>query len=150
MKPYFVLLLILVGSSAAFGRNDFWMASRYSVSLRFGAAGLGKMNAPTPKSLATPEFPAEMIQARLEGDVTVDYTVAVDGRVFEIVVVSASTEPFKKAAVSSVQTWIFASAIALPGGKPVPARMRCKILFRTSEEEDGNLAPDPAGKGGRN
>jgi TonB family protein len=149
MKHFLVLVLMAASSVSVLARNDFWIGNRYSVSLSFGAADLGKKNAPTPKSVPLPEYPAEMIRASIIGEVTLDYTVAADGRVSEVTVVKASREEFQKAAFAAARTWFFNPAVDLASSKPAPDRMRCKVRFSMTEEEEPNQAPEPTAPSGR-
>ena len=87
MKRVLLLLLVLALPVVGFARNDFWLGNRYSVALSFGASDLGKKNSPTPKTIALPEYPGEMIWISIGGEVTFDYTVTLDGRVTDLVVV---------------------------------------------------------------
>jgi len=134
MKSYLLLAVMLASSITSIARNDFWIGNRYSVSLSFGAAELGKKNAPTPKSVPLPEYPAEMIRAAVGGEVTFDYTVAPDGRVLEVTIVEASAEEFQRSISAVALAWVFNPAIDLSSGRPVTARMRCKVRFTITEE----------------
>jgi TonB family protein len=149
MKHFLLLILLAVCSASVFARNDIWLSRRYSVSLTFGADELGKKDAPTPKTVPVPEYPAEMIRAAIGGEVTLDYTVATDGHISDITVVKTSDEEFKKSVSAVARAWIFSPAIDLASGKPVSARMRCKVRFAFAEEEEPNQSLQPTAPSGR-
>lgn len=143
MKHSLLLMMVVASCVTALARNDFWLGNRYSISLSFGASDLGKKNAPTPKSVPLPEYPAQMIRAKLGGEVTVDYTVAMDGRVSDVTVVKTSGEEFQEAVTAVARTWVFNPAIDLASSKPVSARMRGKVRFTITEEEEPNQSLEP-------
>jgi TonB family protein len=149
MKHAILLSIVILTAVAGFARNDFWIGCRYSVSLTFGADDLGKKNAPTPKVTPPPEYPSGMIQPRIEGEVTVDYTVDLAGRLSDVTIVKASAEEFRKSVSAVVSTWAFNPAIDTTTGKPVPARMRCKIRFSIVEEAEPNQSLQPTAPSGR-
>ncbi len=144
MKHSLLLILMVASSVTALARNDFWLGNRYSIALSFGAADLGKKNAPFPQSVPLPEYPAQMIRAKLVGEVTVDYTVAADGRVSDVTVVKTSGEEFQKAVAAVVRTWVFNPAIDLASSQPVSARMRCKVRFTIAEDKEPDQSPEPS------
>jgi TonB family protein len=144
LRPLFLLLLVPL---AAHAMNDFWLGCRYSVILNFGAADLGKKNAPQPISVPSPPFPADLMVARVPGQVVVDFTVGVDGRISEAKIVSASAHELGAATLPAVSSWTFKPAVALKDSAPVSARMRCKIQFLIEEEEGPNQMPEPTPDG---
>jgi TonB family protein len=141
MKSYWLAFLVITLPTISSARNDFWLGFRYSVSISFGAADLGKKNAPYPKSTPLPEYPSEMINAAVGGEVLLDYTVNPDGTVSALAVVGASAEEFRMSAMDAVRAWRFNPAIDWASGKPTSARMRCKVLFVNTEAERLDPAP---------
>ena len=150
MKHCWLFLLALALPTVGSARNDFWLGSRYSVALSFGAANLEKTNAPTPKVMPFPEYPAEMIRAGILGEVIFDYTVTSEGRISELVIVKASANEFKTSVSAVAQTWRFNPAIDLASNQPVSVRMRCKVRFFITDEEEppSKLQPSAPGSQG--
>ena len=79
-----------------------------------------------------------MIQPRIEGEVTADYSVDSAGRISDVTIVKASAEEFRKSVLAVVHTWTFNPASDANTGKTVSARMRCKFRFSIIEEAEPN------------
>lgn len=80
--------------------------------------------APTLLSSPPPRYPVMALRRRLEGDVTVAFTVRADGSVGDARVLSASTpEVFDEAALAAVARWRFAPGVA-------PQDVRRVLQFR--------------------
>ena len=125
-----ILLLVALAVSPCFARNDFWLGCDYAVSLRFSATDLGNINAPRPKKVAAPEFPADlMMNASVGGTVVLEYVVEASGAVTSLRVVESSAGPFEAAAKAAARDWSFEPAVDLKSGKPTVATMRCVIRF---------------------
>jgi len=140
---YRIALVFLVFASVIFARNDLWIGCRYSVAVSFNCTDLGKKNAPKPKTIPMPLYPADEMNGELKAEVVVDFTVRIDGTVSEIHVVSASGDDFRDASLSAVRSWTFNPAIDLQTGMPASARMRCAVQFTSVEKEKPNQPPEP-------
>ena len=142
MKTLLTLFALLCVHTAS-GVNDFWLGSRYTVSLAFGVAAIPHTNAPVPERIPGPGYPAEMVSAGLYGEVIVDFTVNVSGSVTEQSVVHSSAPEFERAVVEALQKWKFKPAVDFKTSTPLPMRMRCKVLFRFDDHDEPNKALEP-------
>ncbi len=88
--------------------------------------------APQAMSQMRPLYPAHARRRRIEGEVTVLFTVNTEGRVQEIEVLSGEpVDVFETAARRAVDHWRFRPA--LKDGVPVPVRVRQVIRFRMED-----------------
>lgn len=55
----------------------------------------------------SPNYPAELVRERIEGDVTVEFNIGVDGKVYEPEVVDSSDERFNKEVLDTIKYWRF-------------------------------------------
>lgn len=140
-------LLFLAFSSPIFAVNDFWIGCRYSVTVSFNGADLGKKNAPKPKAFPMPVFPAGQMTGELKEEVIVDFTVRVDGAVSEIQLIRAPSDDFRDSALFAIRSWTFQPAIDLRTGNPTSARMRCIVSFTAVEKEAPSEPTAPSGRG---
>ena len=79
---------------------------------------------------ASPNYPADLRGKKLEGVVTLTFTVDADGKVGESRVEKSSHPSFDKPALEALKKWKFEPA--LRGGKRVACRMRVPIRFKPS------------------
>jgi TonB family protein len=91
-----------------------------------------------------PEYPEAARQAKLEGQVTVEFVVEPDGHVSRASVTRTTDEQFNAAALAAVQHWVFAAALA--EGKPVASGMRVPVVFKLTQlhQKEAPLEPPPA------
>jgi len=117
--------------------GDFSLA--FTVADDGGAAGgaavfeLGDVDR-VPQALAQmrPLYPAHARRRRIEGDVTVLFTVTAEGRTGGVQVLSSTPEDvFTESAVRAVDRWRFTPA--MKGGQAVPVRVRQVIRFRMED-----------------
>ncbi len=94
--------------------------------LVFSADSLDKR--PVPISQIAPRYPTKLRFAKINGEATVDFVVAVDGTIQDVTVVSASHKEFGASVVLAVKQWMFQPGIH--GGKPVATTMRQTFPFR--------------------
>ena len=88
---------------------------------------------PVPTSPLLPNYPFEMKRKGISGEVFVDFTVGVDGRVHDAVIARASRGEFERAAVEAVSDWRFKPG--LKGGHAVSTRMRVPIFFNPNSHD---------------
>ncbi|MEQ1892295.1 MAG: energy transducer TonB [Planctomycetota bacterium] len=79
---------------------------------------------------ASPNYPADLRGKKLEGVVTLTFTVDADGKVGEPRVEKSTHPSFDKPALEALKKWKFEPA--LRGGKRVACRMRVPIRFKPS------------------
>ncbi len=73
-----------------------------------------------------PKYPVEAFNRHVEGDVTLEYVIDVDGKARDFRVLK-SIPPLDAAAVQAVQKWRFAPA--QKDGKPVPTVAQSPVSF---------------------
>jgi TonB family protein len=83
---------------------------------------------PVPISMARPQFPFEMRRKGVEGEVTVEFTIAVDGRVRGAKVVEATHKDFHRSALAAVESARFKPATKQ--GQAVAVRVRMPLYYR--------------------
>jgi TonB family protein len=88
-----------------------------------------------------PEYPASAAQAKLEGEVTIEFAVEVDGSVSRSGVTKSSDEQFNANALAAVQRWKFAPAI--DNGKPVASGMRVVVAFKLAQLSQKQVPVEP-------
>ncbi|HVT72482.1 MAG TPA: energy transducer TonB [Lacunisphaera sp.] len=74
-----------------------------------------------------PEYPFEMRRAGITGEVTVEFTINVDGSVSDVRVAKSSAREFEAPAVAAAAGWKFKPA--MKGNKPVPLRTTQVLKF---------------------
>lgn len=80
-----------------------------------------------------PQYPALALRKGIEGEVTVEFTVGVDGSVSDIEIVDASPHGvFDAAARRAIAGWAFRPAVR--DGKPVATRVRQTLDFSLPEK----------------
>lgn len=117
--------------------GDFGLA--FSVEPGAGAAdGIGVFELSDvdsiPQAIAQmrPMYPANARRRRIEGEVTVLFTVSTQGQTGDIRVLSSVPEEvFTAAALRAVEGWRFSPA--MKAGAPVPVRVRQLIRFKMEE-----------------
>lgn len=88
---------------------------------------------PQYRARAAPEYPFEARRAGLEGEVLVEFEVALSGRISAARVLKATHRIFEEPALRAVMKWRFA-----PGtkdGQPVAFRMAVPLHFRLEMDE---------------
>lgn len=111
-----------------------------------GAVDVSKLDRqPRVKSQARPVYPAELKQAGVAGDVTVEFIVASDGTVKNAFAVRSSQREFEAAAVEAVSQWVFEPG--QKGGRQVNTRMAVTLSFvpKKSEGEPGLMTVKETG-----
>lgn len=84
---------------------------------------------PRPTVQLPPHYPHSARQAGIEGQVEVEFTVTVDGRVVDVRILDARPpDLFNSAARAAVERWRFEPA--LRRGEAVPARVRIPLQFK--------------------
>ena len=78
-----------------------------------------------------PEYPEAARQAKLEGQVVVEFVVELDGHVLRASVRKSTDERFNAAALAAVQRWVFVPALA--EGKPVASGMQVPVVFKLEQ-----------------
>jgi TonB family protein len=87
---------------------------------------------PQPKTRVAPEYPKELMEAGITGEVLVEFVVDENGSVVEAFAASSSDQGFEAAAVAAVEKWKFNAG--LKGGRPVNTRLQQPIAFAISEK----------------
>lgn len=97
--------------------------------------GLGKSGKPkfdsnvVPTLRVPPVYPLRALRSGIEGVVTVEFTIAVDGSVKDTVIVeSTPPEIFDSAVLKAITKWKYAPDIV--NGKPVEKRARQDVKFK--------------------
>ncbi|MEO7701775.1 MAG: TonB family protein [Opitutus sp.] len=83
-----------------------------------------------------PEYPLAMRRSGLRGEVLIEFTVDIEGRVRDAVVIRALNPGFNEAALAAVRRWRFDPARV--EGIPVLARMQQPITFSLDTFEGGD------------
>ncbi len=82
---------------------------------------------PRPLKMTRPTYPQEAFIKKIEGVVTVEIYIGVDGRVGRARILR-SIPQLDAAAIQCVQQWLFSPAIK--GGRPVPTVANAPVTFR--------------------
>jgi len=82
---------------------------------------------PRPLKMTRPVYPQEAFIKKIEGIVTVEIYIGVDGRVGRARILR-SIPQLDAAAIQCVQQWVFSPAIK--GGRPVPTVANAPVTFR--------------------
>ncbi|HEY4299543.1 MAG TPA: M56 family metallopeptidase [Candidatus Didemnitutus sp.] len=82
---------------------------------------------PRVLTLVSPEYPAELKESKVTGNVVLEYIIDVKGRVTETSVISSTNVHFSESAVAAVRQWTYAPG--LHGGHPVNTRVRQNLVF---------------------
>jgi TonB family protein len=93
------------------------------VAADFGEAGL--------RDWVQPEYPAAAKKEKLEGRVTVEFVVGLDGLVSQAQVTDSTNDVFNEAALAAVRRWTFTPA--LEEGKPVASGMTVPVVFELAQ-----------------
>jgi len=88
--------------------------------------------APVPVKRTTPNYPTEMKEKRISGEVQLTFIVETDGKVREAEVQRTTDEKFNKAALDAVKKWQFKPGIK--DGKAVRCRVVLPIMFSIAKE----------------
>ncbi len=94
---------------------------------------------PTARFQARPQYPAEMRQAGITGEVVVEFVVDREGNVTNAFALRSSRTEFEADAVAAVSKWKFRPG--QKGGQDVDTRLQIPIVFTLSESEgkSGNM-----------
>lgn len=94
---------------------------------------------PSPRFQSRPQYPVEMRQAGISGEVVVEFVVDRDGAVTNAFALRSSRPEFEAAAVAAVSSWKFRPG--QKGGQDVDTRLQIPIVFTLSEGEvkTGNM-----------
>lgn len=88
----------------------------------------GNIKAPRRLKNVTPEYPAGMLDAGLEGVVPMEALIGTDGSVVSVRVLSADVHPeFARSAEAAVRQWQFSPTLL--NGEAVDVRMRVSVRF---------------------
>ncbi len=121
---------------------------RWILILSSSMLGWARLSAQTPPPLrgdfddailrewVQPEYPEAARQAKLEGEVMVEFVAEADGHVSRASVKKSTDERFNASALAAVQRWVFVSATV--EGKPAASGMQAAVGFK--------LAPLPQKK----
>ena len=74
------------------------------------------------------------MKAGVGGEVTLRFTVAVDGSTSGVTVEKSTNYGFEDVSKAAVAKWTFFPASMRRGGEKVTAHMRCRFEFRATEE----------------
>lgn len=102
--------------------------------------------APVARWRVSPQYPAEMRQAGIGGEVTVEFVVDSKGRVVNPVAVSSTRREFETAATDAVAQWEYSAGQR--GGRNVNTRIREVIAFNPEKTAGagGNVTIKDEGK----
>ena len=133
--------------SLAANRADVLAANRLTVVLGPEPAVL-----PQPLVLFNPVYPAELLLAGEGGDATVEFSVAENGQVGGVRLVSATRPEFGHALQAAIEGWSFQPAVNGEGVR-VPVRLRCDHRFLPPDNGAvarlaGDMRPGGAGVSG--
>jgi TonB family protein len=83
-----------------------------------------------------PEYPPEAQRRGTEGSVEVSFTVTPEGKVSDVIIVSAEpSDIFDRAAVDAVRRWRYEPKKV--GGLPVEARLQARVQFKLAHGSSG-------------
>ncbi len=80
-----------------------------------------------------PEYPPELLKAKTKGQAVISLRIGANGRVFDLVVKSATEPAFGEAALEAVRLWRFLPR--MKGGRPVEAKVDVPINFTPPEKK---------------
>ena len=95
---------------------------------------------PQAKARVAPEYPKELREAGVTGEVLVEFVVDKTGTVQGAIPVSSTNPGFEAAAVAAVEKWKFDSG--LKGGRAVNTRLRQTITFSLAPADEKLPASD--------
>ena len=82
-----------------------------------------------------PEYPLAMRQSGLRGSVVVEFTVDIEGRVRDPIVITTLNPGFNEAALTAIRKWKFQPG--KNGGVPVEVRLQQSIVFQLDQSGGG-------------
>jgi RNA polymerase sigma factor (sigma-70 family) len=100
---------------------------------------------PVGRFMARPQYPFEMRQAGIDGNVVVDFVVDAGGNVQNAYAIRSSRQEFDAAAVEAVSRWKFQPGVK--GGRNVLTHMQVPIVFTLNGRSGASVPP---GTGSRN
>jgi len=86
---------------------------------------------PIPISRPAPQYPYDMWQKRLGGDVTVDFIIDETGHVFDAAVTDTTNPAFNTEALAAVKKWTFKPASR--GGMNIRIRLQIPLTFAVTQ-----------------
>ena len=129
-----VLALVVFLPAVVQGADDvLWMGFKYSVAVKYIGPSKPGLGIPRPRSLQMPDYPINMLESALSGDVLGTVVVTEDGSVRSVKVVEASSPEFGEAAKKAMTKWFFDPAKSGKDGVAVCAELMCRVEFRASE-----------------
>jgi len=101
--------------------------------------------APIPIDQPAPTYTLEAMRERIQGSVTMDVVVGIDGRVTDVRVVGSLDDRYglDAEAVKTARRWTFRPG-RLVGGRTVPVRITLILEFILVDDKNGVPAPDVA------
>lgn len=102
-------------------------------------SGGGKSVPPRVTYQTKPIYPFEMRASGMRGEVLVDFTVDIEGRVRNAYVIRSLNPAFDDPAIEAVRHWKFEPGMR--GERPVPTHMQVPIVFHLDETYDGGRGP---------
>jgi TonB family protein len=118
---------------------------RRAADASVGVYDISKLDqAPRAKFQARPQYPRELREAGISGQVVVDFIVDKDGNVQNAYAAKSSQKEFEASAVDAVSQWKFS-----PGrkdGRDVNTHMQVPIVFSLNNKKDAPGSPKPDGK----
>lgn len=89
---------------------------------------------PTQTIRVSPVYPRRMAERGIEGDVTVEFTITVEGTVVNPRVISSTNPGFEQAALNAVSRWRYRPRLV--NGQPVEQTgVRVTLQFRLTEDD---------------
>lgn len=109
------------------------------------AAAANAYHAPVVKRQVRPQYPEDMRQAGIGGEVTVEYVVDREGKVVKAWTVSSTRREFEAAAMGAVSQWEYSAGMR--GGRKVNTKVREVFVFNPDPSADsGGVTVKDAGK----
>ena len=97
-----------------------------------------------PVTTAEPKYPYLQRHAQAAAEVTVDFTVDVQGKVVGANVTNTSNRDFNEATLAAIKQWTFAPA--LKDGKPVATKLQQTFVFSVRDLPEVNRTEQVASK----
>jgi RNA polymerase sigma factor (sigma-70 family) len=129
-RDYDAALAQLATEAAALRQQNAAMSRAASAPAIRSAAGSDATKLdrfPQATSRVRPEYPKELREAGVTGEVLVEFVVDKTGTVQDAFPVSSTDQGFEAAAVAAVSQWKFGAG--LKGGRPVNTRLQQRITF---------------------
>jgi TonB family protein len=124
-KPLLVLLLTLVAFPFSAPADDTVPADEK----------------PVPITRAIPQFPKELREKRLKGEVLTEFVIDVNGRVKNATVIRSTHPALEAHALETVRQWLFRPA--RKGGVSIESRVRQTLVFSYADESEPQPSSAP-------